>query len=344
MNKYKLKCEILSPIHIGTGHEIDPLDYIIEGGRLYKISFIKFVTLMNDAERLRFETLLTKGNLAEIRTYVAENINKDKDSAYSIEVTPTVERLYRLKLSEIQNQLLIHPFIRTQGEYLTLIPGSSIKGALRTAIVSELAKQSNLPRPKDIKEEYGFESKVLGYKDGKDDPFRAIKIRDQSLQRDDMIVREVRNASKRKAGDLQTNDIQIICEVSHSSITGRQVKFDTVISFDEELFATKFLSKIFTVEQIIKSCKNFYRDKMEYEHKMFYQTSEVEKFSTELLDMLLDERSFIIRLGRFSGVESVTIDVYRNPKPPGGKAVWGTSRNLAEALYPMGWVKVRVSD
>lgn len=344
MNEYKLKCETLSPIHIGTGQEIDPLNYIIEGGRLYKISFIKFVTLMNEAERLRFETLLTKGNLVEIRRYVAENIDKDKDSAYSIGVSPAVESLYRSKLGEIQNQLLIHPFIRTQGEYLTLIPGSSIKGALRTAIVSEIAKQSNLPKPKDIREEYGFESKVLGYKDGKDDPFRAIKIRDQSLQKDDVIVREVRNASKRKGGDLQTNEIQIICEVSHSSITGRQVEFDTVISFDEELFATKFLSKTFTIEQIIKSCKNFYRDKMEYEHKKFYRTSEVEKFSTELLDVPLDERSFIMRLGRFSGVESVTLDNYRNPKPPGGRGVWGTSRNLAEGLYPMGWVKVKVSD
>lgn len=343
MNEYKLKCDILSPIHIGTGQEIDPLNYIIEGGRLYKISFMKFVTLMNDAERLRFETLLTRGNLVEIRRYIAENINKEKDSAYSIEVSPAVESLYRLKLGEIQNQLLIHPFIRTQGEYLTLIPGSSIKGALRTAIVSGLAKQSNLPRPKDIMEEFGFESKVLGYKDGKNDPFRAIKIRDQSLQKDDMIVREVRNASKRNGGDLQTNEIQIICEVSHSSITGRQVKFDTVISFDEELFATKFLSKTFTIEQIIKSCKNFYRDKMEYEHKKFYRTSDVEKFSAELLDVQIDETSFIMRLGRFSGVESVTLDNYRNPKPPGRKGIWGTSRNLAEGLYPMGWMKVKVS-
>jgi hypothetical protein len=51
-----------------------------------------------------------------------------------------------------------------------------------------------------------------------------------------------------------------------------------------------------------------------------------------------------MRLGRFSGVESVTLDNYRNPKPPGGKTIWGTSRNLTEGLYPMGWVKVEVSD
>ncbi len=48
MKKYKFHCEILSPVHIGSGREIEPLDYIIENGRLYKISFEKFVISMND--------------------------------------------------------------------------------------------------------------------------------------------------------------------------------------------------------------------------------------------------------------------------------------------------------
>ena len=344
MRKYKLRCELLSPIHIGTGHEIDPFDYIIGGSRLYRISFEKFVAAMSASERGRFEAILNEGNLVEVRKYVAGNVDEKRDSIYSIKVSNVVEKLYMSKLDDVYNQLLIYPFLRAEGPYVPLIPGSSIKGALRTAIISDIANQSNLPRPKDTKEEYQFESKVLGYKDGKNDPFRGMRIRDAFLGEDDTIVREVKNVSKGRKPGLQFNDIQIICEVSNSSISGRTVEFETTIYFDEELFATKYLSKTLNIEQLIKSCNTFYEAKMEYEHKKFYQTSQVENFSTQLLNTKLDERSFVIRLGRFSGVESVTLDNYRNPKPPGGKGVWGTSRNLAEGLYPMGWVKVKVSD
>lgn len=344
MKKYNLHCEILSPIHIGTGIEIEPLDYIIEKGRLYKISFEKLVITMEDTERVKFEKLIDRGNLVDIRKYIAERIDREKDSVYSLEVSQQVENTYKSKIADIQNQLLISPFIRTEGDAVPLIPGSSIKGAIRTAVISELAKDCKLPKPREPREKYAFESKVLKYKDGKDDPFRGIKVRDRTLQKDDTIIREVKNVSKKKGAPLQANNIQMICEVSNSSVTGETVECDVEISFDEKLFNTNFLSKTFSIEQVIKSCSVFYKDKMEYEHKKFYKNSEVESCSMQLLNTPLDENSFLLRMGRFSGVESVTLDNYRNPKPPGNKAVWGTSRNLVEGLYPMGWVKVTVSE
>jgi CRISPR-associated protein Csm5 len=343
MKTYKLHCEVLSPIHIGSGGEIDPLSYIIDSGRLYGVSFDKFVYAMSDETRTRFEGLIDKGDLIEIRKFVAEHINKEKDTNFSIAVSPKVASLYKSKISDIQNQLLIYPFIRTNGDSIPLIPGSSIKGAIRTALISEMAKNSNLPKPRDAREEYTFESAILGYKDGKDDPFRGIKIKDRSLQRDDTIIREVKNISRKKGG-LEANNIQIICEVIQAQLTGKGVNFETEMSFDDELYSTKYLSKTFTIEQVFKSCRNFYRDKMEQEHNKFYRNSEIEKFSDQLLNTSFDEKSFPFRLGRFSGVESVTLDKYRNPKPPGNKTVWGTSRNLADGVYPMGWVKVTVSE
>lgn len=344
MKKYKLRCELLSPVHIGAGDAIDPLNYIIVNRRLHKVSFENFVLSMDDSRRKAFEGIIDKGDLVEIRRYVADNVRKEKDITYAVAVTPNIETLYKSKIGDIQNQLILVPFIRTEGDSVPLIPGSSLKGAIRTAVISEIAKNSNLPKPRDVREEYAFESQVLGYKDGKDDPFRGIKIRDRSLQKDDTIVREVKNVSRKKGGPLQSNNIQMICEVTHSHVTGQPVNFDTEICLDDVLFSTGFLSREFSIEQIIASCRDFYKDKMEHEHKKFYKNSEVEKLSAQLLNTTLEDKSFLLRVGRFSGVESVTLDNYRNPKPPGNKAVWGTSRNLAEGLYPMGWVKVTVSE
>lgn len=176
----------------------------------------------------------------------------------------------------------------------------------------------------------------------KDDPFRGIKIRDKALQKDGTVIRDVRNVSKKKGASLCANDIQIICEVTHSTITGKATSFGTEISVDEQLYATHFLSKSLDMENIIKSCTDFYKDKMVQEHRKFYKNSDVEASSMQLLDTVLDKTSFLLRLGRFSGVESVTLDRYRNPRPPGNKSVWGTSRNLAEGVYPMGWMRVVV--
>lgn len=344
MKTYKLRCEILSPVHIGSGQEIEPMNYIIENGRLYKISFIDFVSHMDDKQRREFEVLIDSGNLLEIRKRVAETVEKVRDSVYSIEVSLKIAELYRSKVSDIQNQLLISPFIRTEGGSVPFIPGSSLKGAIRTAIISEMAKKSKSPKPKDGREEYEFESKVLGHKDAKNDPFRAVKIRDVSLRNEDTIVRDVKNMSKKKGSHLQANNIQMICEVTHSAGSGRAVEFETGMLFDNELLSTKYLSTSISKEQIIKSCNDFYKDKVEQEHKKFYKGSEVEKYSEHLLNAQLNDNSFIVRVGRFSGVESVTLDYYRNPRPPGNKTTWGTSRNLAEGLYPMGWIKVTVSE
>jgi CRISPR-associated protein Csm5 len=55
MKTYKLKCEVLSPVHIGSGCEIDPLDYVIEDDVLYKVSFEKFVSSLDEPRRLQFE-------------------------------------------------------------------------------------------------------------------------------------------------------------------------------------------------------------------------------------------------------------------------------------------------
>ncbi len=345
MKKYRLKCELLSPIHIGTGDEIDPLNYIIKEDRFHKISFERFVAAMSDIDREKFEKLIEKGNLIKLRRYVSENIDIETGSIYSSSVSPDAVAVYKSKIDDIDNQLLISPFIRTQGGATPFVPGSSIKGSIRTAIINNLAGNSSLPKPKYPKEEYEFESKVLECKDAKNDPFRGIKIADAHLKEDAAIIREVKNVSRRNEGDLQSNNIQIICEVSNSLITGTTVNFETDISFDDALFSTNFLSKKITIEQVIESCNSFYKDKLEDEHQKFYKNTEAEQFSTMLIDNAkTDKDSFIIRLGRFSGVESVTIDNYRNPRPPGNKSTWGTTRNIAEMKYPMGWVRVTVDS
>lgn len=343
MRILKLQCEIVTPIHIGSGSEIDPFKYVIKDGYLYEICFEKFIANLTERERSAFETMIDTGDIVKLREYIINNADTQKHSLYSMEVSDGISSLYHSRKADIQNQLLINPFIRTEGKTKPFIPGSSVKGAIRTAIISELARKKRIPKPRDFREENVFEAKVLGYKDVKNDPFRAVKIRDALLNNDNTIVRDIRNVSKTNGNLLKANKIQIICELTHSSITGHAISFETDLLIDDALYSTRFLGKSLTKEQIVASCTMFYRDKMENEHKKFYQNTEAEICSTQLLNTPLDENSFLLRLGRFSSVESVTLDNYRNPRPPGNKTVWGTTRNLAEGIYPMGWLRVNIS-
>lgn len=341
MTPRTIHCEILSPIHIGTEKEINPLEYIIRDGTLYKISLEKFVAAMDDARRSEFEEVIDGGNLVDLREFMVKHINIERDTVYSVEVSQSIEQMYEEKFGYIRNQLLIKPFLRTQNETTPVVPGSSFKGAIRTAIISELAKQKKLSKPKNFREERMFESTVLGYDDAKNDPFRALKIRDSLLQGDTTQIRMIENVSRGKGGVLRPTGVQMTCEVACSFLTGTSVEFETELLFDDLIFKSGFIREKITLDRIKEACNAFYRPKMEMEHEKFYKNSDAEDPSRQLLEVSLEANSFLIRLGRFSGVESVTLDEYRNPRPPGRRSVWGRSRNIIEARYPMGWVKAR---
>ena len=161
---------------------------------------------------------------------------------------------------------------------------------------------------------------------------------------DSTIISQVKNVIKERSGNLQPNNIQLICEVTYFKISGKSTEFESNLTIDSSLFSIKYLSRTFTIEEIKNACNSFYKDKLSMEDKKFYSNSTISHTSNSLLNEEIEDTSFLIRLGRFSGVESVTIDNYRNPRPPGRKEIWGTSRNLVEMKYPLGWVKIKLEE
>lgn len=156
-----------------------------------------------------------------------------------------------------------------------------------------------------------------------------------------MEIGRVINISN-KNGKIQKNNIQMIIEASFSAVSKENsFTYETELTFDDQLFSTNWLSQNISFVDIAKACKDFYFDKLEYEHKKFYKHTEFEGISNRLLNINFDKNEFPLRLGRFAGVESVTVDGLRNPRPPKGKG-WGNTRNVFCGKYPMGWVKVKL--
>jgi len=357
MKRYSIEGTVLSPVHIGSGQELNPFDYIIRDGTMIMFRLEAVLAELADGERDELYRYNDAGDIGRLRNFIAERVDVQKHAYYSADVTPAIERQYKAKIEDIQNQLLITPAIRNGNSFKPYIPGSSLKGALRTAVVSDLAQTTQDLRPYDKYLDREMELKVLKYGESQrnrpglrpnmgKDPFRAIKIRDIALDHKDVTVAFVRNMSKNRQGRLQANQIQMINEVIKSRVMGDSVTFTGELIFDNDLAGTPgALSRNdITPDFIVRACNAFYMPKIDEEHEKFYENSLVQQASDILLKEAarLSHDECMVRLGRFSGCESVTVDKYRAPEFGRRRNVGGKSRNVCEERYPMGWLKLKI--
>jgi CRISPR-associated protein Csm5 len=336
MKVYELMIDILSPIHIGTDDELEPFDYVIRDRKLQRISLQKFVMGLSVEQRSHFEGLIERNDINALRQFIAENADP-ASALYTADVTSGVETIYERKFSDIGNQLLIRPFIRSELSHDPILPGSSLKGAVRTAIVSHIANAANLPKPSGFLEEVRFESKALGDAGPGNDPFRALKFSDVSMAQDSIVVSEVSNARRTRAGDFEAISIQMFTETTWCALAGRTVKLSGNLVIDDTLQNyPRSVTRKLTIEDVISCCNSFYGDKARKDAS-FFSATRLSEASRRVLEEPLDKSSFLLRLGRFSGKLSVTLDNYRKPPDP-------TTRNICDGRYPMGWLKVSVTN
>ena len=146
----KLKLQTISPMHIGTGNSLEPFEYIIDGETYYRLNQNKAFGLALERhpnfpdefeswiERTNRKLFKSNNNLeqSEIREkfnfkYFCESVLQDYDLADAI-----IEKGYAYKCSVpygIQGKKQVNELIKSH-DNTPLIPGTSIKGAIRTIL------------------------------------------------------------------------------------------------------------------------------------------------------------------------------------------------------------------
>jgi len=337
----KLECEVLSPVHIGTGEEIAAYDYFIKSGLLIKINLNKVIGSLTESELMEFNQINESGNFIRLRKFLTK---KSSDlgwltsvTEFTIPVSSEIETKYNENIENPENQLLINLNQRTRLSNNPILPGSSIKGSIRTAVLSKLGLRiTNLPKSAQF-----AEAKILNtlrenkfgktYFDVSGDPFKNFKIADVQLKQGDTYICSIKNISKDGRGRLKTNEMQMIHEVFNSILVDKSLKFEIDIKIGKMQVDNEILDKLF----IINACKSFYNDKLRTTNFDFFQGTEIEDYVVKIMKQINSQDEFLIRLGRFSGKESITLDKHRDEKPV-------ATRNLAEGTYPMGWIKCKL--
>lgn len=331
MKIYELKCEILTPLHIGDGSELQPYEYIITD-KFYKISLEDFI-LDLPIKKQKVITDLMEQDIIKLRHFLRNNLDPLRFGEYFVEVSNKVKNSYDTKIADELNQLLISPFIRTSNR--PYIPGSSLKGAIRTAVVAYFAGENIRER-----NARNLEAKVLGYFNQKrkkinlqNDPFRAIKITDSFLPKNSTLIEEVATITKQ-------GEIKVIREVTYSQSTDHPLEFSTELRIDDALLTKNSrIRKKLNIETLTIACNEFSNIVIQYEKdKYFRNRPKVKKIYNWLYSQIKENKSFLFRVGWGSGKNSVTLNLKKE------RSEYVKTRKLIDMIYPLGWVKVNLRE
>lgn len=231
LQSYRCTLEILSPIHIGSGQTLYPDNYIIqkENSTYYRISFADYFQKLQVKEREELIQLLEQGDTIKIRNFIHKNYKEKYGYIYKGKISQKVLKDYIDKFSGTnkKNENKTFEIEETiKSDFRVYIPGSSIKGAIRTAFLAnefdpdkkeyfiERTPKEELKNGRKIKSttiplrevenkkksNKKFLSSLIGLEreEPKVDPFKNLYISDTDIKNDDIRIEEVVRWSKKK--------------------------------------------------------------------------------------------------------------------------------------------------
>jgi len=104
MNKlfssYKIQLEIISPVHIGSGEEYVPTDYVIKNKQLFVINRAKFISKIEKTGKYEeFLSISDSENILKIRKFIYDNFDESLVE-FKIDVTTDIQNEYAQKLDK----------------------------------------------------------------------------------------------------------------------------------------------------------------------------------------------------------------------------------------------------
>jgi CRISPR-associated protein Csm5 len=180
----KIRLHVLSPIHIGCDDVYEPTSFAIDEQRKKLIEFdpMEFIRRLKPQETAEFSKTAAGDSLLAIFKMI-KRFYKPDIKGREVEVTEHLIDHYKkiLNMGTFDKKAIINQFTINKTAFnlqntMPYIPGTSLKGALRTAYLSALAGMKKIENyPKDKAKE--LEIKLLGGSFDTD-PFRMVKVSD----------------------------------------------------------------------------------------------------------------------------------------------------------------------
>lgn len=381
LKTYRLALTPLSPIHIGCGEDFEPTNYVIDDGVLY--GFDPSRAALNDLQKSKLTDAANRASLLAIQRFFRDNAKDFMAQAdVLIPVSHGVAKKYESDVgravnteangNQVFNKFVIERHSYTGAQRLPYIPGSSFKGAIRTAWLDELnggiRPLENCSKSTNQLEQRLFEG------DFATSPLRLLKVADlmptdgQALQRRVMFA--VNRKKKQIIKDGQEQQPKGIAARKECLLHGQYRAFvaNAVLpSLDphRDSRATPAMDLRLTSLRRIAQLSNQY-NKIRLQREMAvldgrgfvnpdWKRSVEQLLIGALGASLTKGDAFLIRLGRYGGAESKTLTDVANITIMGAKGqaptfesttktVWlaAEHENDQKHLLPFGWAVVEI--
>ncbi|MFI3157767.1 MAG: RAMP superfamily CRISPR-associated protein [Methylococcaceae bacterium] len=414
LDHYTLKYTPLSPVHIGTGDSYEPTNYVIDEGTLYEFDTGGALVALNDSDKNELVKVVNGKPNTDMLKAVQKffYIRREALKPWAINTIPVLDgvaRLYASRVgqtanregdgSQIINKLEID---RTAYNPITRQPilyGSSIKGAIRTALLSHENKKE--PLSARDKEQFLVENlnayerkqreraqkkiyprlneKLFGFSAGKFelDPMRFVQIGDASWSTQDNLpaaqVLITVNRKKELKRDKHGNELlssaeknENLCKLLECIPAWRYQAFTgqlnlQLINCIHQSNKQPNANLRFTMEQIAKRCSNFYipilnAERVAMRDRGFLDQTwdkNIQLLLGKMKEKIINGQAFLIRVGRHSGAESITLNGVRYIKIMKGtpeyqaqtKTLWLAANypKQRKDLIPFGWLLVEIN-
>ena len=329
-----MKLRVLSPLHIGSGETLTPADFVIISDEVIVLDLDKVIQALpaEDIDDI-LDTLKSIPYPWE-KILAGYHLNAGSFKKYSL-------KLIGKKRKE---SMQIKAFIKSNGK--PFIPGSSIKGAMKTAVMYQVVKEnrwlldqavrwldSRIDSPKNARRfikraDDWLEAKIFGNErnryEPKKDPFKAVIVRDsESLSLKHMKVYGVEIIGER--GEIPTyvegienTTVSFDMDIQENILRLNMEKFNGRLrEIVEKSTGKKFTNESF-MEFIQSALREFHAEVIKTEIREIqkyggYQ-GEVLEFYQDLLNDV-ENGAVPIRIGWGSGWYSTTIGVLLRSHP-----------------------------
>jgi CRISPR type III-A-associated RAMP protein Csm5 len=200
--RWNVELKAITPIHVGGGHQMDPTEYIAKKGYIYYLNQTTYVADLLAKGNTALASALDAANLEHICKILSDAFNPEIKRHWHSRV-PVSEVFCKLWYQELNNRnstLTLHRFIRNTAQDAPMLPGSSIKGSLRTALLDSLARNDEMQKKitplKHRKEFEGQAAEAIlltcqnkrGGMDVAADPFKYLKVSDATIDSTQILV------------------------------------------------------------------------------------------------------------------------------------------------------------
>ena len=362
MQTRKITISTLSPVHIGCGMDYEPTNYVMDDDCLYPFPWIDEAAFATE-EQLK-NLLAQAGSIQGLWKIFHSELHLSTMKSLAGRFLPMksgIKKQQDQRIQQMQFPLIIE---RTAFDRLTdlpVLPGSGLKGAIRTALLEYLAGKQNFPdavyasRNKNAQ----IQEKLMGGSFA-GDPMRLLKISDamlvencieptrilskQSRHRKDNSVTSVRDATQNFSECVEP----FLAEAFYSQLTIMENR-NTWLEAGQ-----KRQVRNISFEQIILACNTFYQERLEA-HREMLQTTECGAWYEQIMPLVTqairEKRGFLLRIGKYAGADYLALKQYRRittkyeKNPTAQTLPISTNRSHdGQNAYPFGWIFVEVDQ